>query len=166
MSGILYSPSSHSAHFLRVISFSDFLKLYIDPNSHKFIFLSQPCGNPRYLSGKESTCQCRRCQKRQFNPWVRKILWRRAWPLTPVFLPGESHGQRSQAGYSPQGRRVRHDWATSLNFNFLSLTKVPSQSISLPLWCSVKSMEFKKQALPTRSSSPSWRCLESDSLWH
>ena len=30
-----------------------------------------------------------------FNPWVRKIPWRRKWQLTPVFLPGESHGQRS-----------------------------------------------------------------------
>ena len=36
-----------------------------------------------------------------FDPWVRKILWRRAWQPTPVFLPGESHGQRSLAGYSP-----------------------------------------------------------------
>ena len=33
----------------------------------------------------------------------RKILWKRAWQPTPVFLPGESHGQRSQAGCSPQG---------------------------------------------------------------
>ena len=39
-----------------------------------------------------------------FDPWVRKILWRRAWQPTPVFLPGESHGQRSLAGYSPWGR--------------------------------------------------------------
>ena len=38
-----------------------------------------------------------------FDPWVRKILWRRAWLPTPVFLPRESYGQRSLAGYSPQG---------------------------------------------------------------
>jgi len=38
-----------------------------------------------------------------FNPWVGKIPWRKAWQLTPVFLPGESHGQRSLMGYSPQG---------------------------------------------------------------
>ena len=36
-----------------------------------------------------------------FNPWVRKIPWRRKWLLTPIFLPGESHGQRSLAAYSP-----------------------------------------------------------------
>ena len=38
-----------------------------------------------------------------FNPRVRKIPWRRKWQPTPVFLPGESHGQRSLAGYSPWG---------------------------------------------------------------
>ena len=52
---------------------------------------------PWWLSGKESTCQCR---KNEFDPWVRKIPWRRARP-TPVFLPGESRGQRSLAGYHP-----------------------------------------------------------------
>ena len=36
-----------------------------------------------------------------FDPWVRKIPWRREWQPTPVFLPGESHGQRSLVGYSP-----------------------------------------------------------------
>ena len=35
-------------------------------------------------------------------PWVRKIPWRRAWQLTPVFLPGEPHGQKSLVGCSPQ----------------------------------------------------------------
>ena len=39
------------------------------------------------------------------DPWLRKIPWRRAWRLTPVFLPGESHGERSLAGYSPCGRK-------------------------------------------------------------
>ena len=48
--------------------------------------------------GKESTCQCSRPG---FNPWVRKIPWRRKWQPTPVFLPGKSLGQRSLAGYSP-----------------------------------------------------------------
>ena len=39
------------------------------------------------------------------DPWVRKIPWRRTWQSTPVFLPGESHGQRSLAGYSPWGHK-------------------------------------------------------------
>ena len=52
------------------------------------------------VSGKESACQCRR---HGFNHWVWKIPWKREWLPTPVFLPGESHGQRSLMGYSPWG---------------------------------------------------------------
>ena len=64
---------------------------------------------PCWLSGKESACQCRRCQ---FDLWVRKIPWRKKWQPPPVFLPGKPHGQRSLAGYSPWGcKRVRHDLA-------------------------------------------------------
>ena len=55
---------------------------------------------PRWLSGKESACQHRRSG---FNPWVKRILWRRKWQHSPVFLPGESYGQRSLAGYSLWG---------------------------------------------------------------
>ena len=40
-----------------------------------------------------------------FDPWVGKILWRRKWQPTPVFLPGKSHGQRSMVGCSPWGRK-------------------------------------------------------------
>ena len=40
-------------------------------------------------------------KKPGFDPWVEKIPWRRTWQPTPVFLPGESHGQRSLGGYSP-----------------------------------------------------------------
>ena len=40
-------------------------------------------------------------KRHRFSPWVRKIPWNRKWQLTLVFLPGESHGQRSLAGYSP-----------------------------------------------------------------
>ena len=43
------------------------------------------------------------CRRPGFDPWVWKIPWRKAWQPTPVFLPGESHGQRSLVGYSPWG---------------------------------------------------------------
>ena len=45
--------------------------------------------------GKEPTYQCRRCNRSWFDPWVEKAPWRKAWQPTPVFLPGESHGQRA-----------------------------------------------------------------------
>ena len=54
-------------------------------------------------SGKELASQCWRHKKHGFDPWLGKIPWRRAWQPTPVFLPGESHGQRNLVGYSPQG---------------------------------------------------------------
>ena len=55
-------------------------------------------GLPWWLSGKESTCQCRRCG---FDPWVGEVPWRRKWQPNPVFLPGKFHGQRNLAGHSP-----------------------------------------------------------------
>ena len=60
---------------------------------------------PGATSGKEPACQCRRRKKGRFDPWVGKIPWRRAWQPTPVFLPGESHRQRSLVGYSPWGHK-------------------------------------------------------------
>ena len=59
--------------------------------------------------------------------------WRKKWHPTPVLLPGKSHGQRSLVGYSPWGRRVRHDWATSLHsLHTLSLEKeMPTHSTIL-----------------------------------
>ena len=51
---------------------------------------------------------CRRLKGYRFDPWVRKIPWRRKWQLTPVFLPGKSHGQRSLVGYSPWGQKESH----------------------------------------------------------
>ena len=52
-------------------------------------------GFPRWLTGKESACQCRRNGRYRLDPWVRKIPWSRQWQPSPVFLPGESHGQKN-----------------------------------------------------------------------
>ena len=60
-------------------------------------------GLPRWLSGKEPSCQCRSYRSCRFDPWVGKILWRRKWQPTPVFLPGESHEQGNLVGSSPWG---------------------------------------------------------------
>ena len=59
---------------------------------------------------QEPTCQCRRHKRHGFHPWVGKIPRRRARQPTLVFLPGESHGQRSLVGYSPWGHK---EWDTA-----------------------------------------------------
>ena len=51
---------------------------------------------------------CLKCGTPRFDPWVEKILWRRKWQPTPVYLPGKSHGQRSLAGCSPWGHKDSH----------------------------------------------------------
>ena len=50
---------------------------------------------------KNMPAKARRRKELRFNPWVRKIPWRRAWQPAPVFLPGESRGLRSLVGSSP-----------------------------------------------------------------
>ena len=89
-----------------------YLYVYTKINSIKF-----------WLKKKTQTCRVFRRKKtdNQHNTlWLinipGKISWRRKWHPTPVFLPGKSHGWRSLVGYSPWGRRVRHDWAISLHF--------------------------------------------------
>ena len=62
-------------------------------------------GIPRWCSGKDPACQCRRYKRLGFDPWVRRIPWSRKWHLTLVFLPGKFHGQRSLAGYSQWGSK-------------------------------------------------------------
>ena len=59
----------------------------------------------RWHSGKETHTDARDSRHMDLIPWVRKIPWRRKWQPTPVFLPGESHGQKSPVGYSPRGQK-------------------------------------------------------------
>ena len=56
-------------------------------------------------TGVKNLSAVQRHKKGEFDPWFRKIPWRRKWQITPVFLPGESHGQRSLAGYSSWGHK-------------------------------------------------------------
>ena len=62
-------------------------------------------GFPSCSVGKEPACQFRRHRRCRFNPWVRKIPWRRKGQPAPVPLPGKCHGQRSLAGYSPKSHK-------------------------------------------------------------
>ena len=82
-------------------------------------FILSFCGLPRWLSGKESACQCLPMQETQ-EKWVpslgQKIPWRRKWQPTPVFLPGVSHGQRSLAGHKEQD--VFETWLSTFSIYF------------------------------------------------
>ena len=64
-------------------------------------------------SGKEPACQCKRCKRQGFDPWVGKIPWRRSWQPTPVFLPGESPWTEEPGGLQSIGlQRIGHDWSS------------------------------------------------------
>ena len=82
--------------------------------THKYIPIT--CiGLDWWLRGQSVCLQCRRPG---FDPWVRKIPWRRKWQSTPVLLPGKSHGQRSLVDYRPWDRKESdHDWANSLSLS-------------------------------------------------
>ena len=64
---------------------------------------------PGGTSCKEPTCQCRIHKRHGFDPWVRKIPWRRKRQPIPVFLPGESHEQRNGGLQSWGSQRVSHN---------------------------------------------------------
>ena len=76
-----------------------------------YINIKAACG----ASGKEPTSKCKRCG---FNPWVRKIPWRREWQPTPAFLPGEFHGERSLAVYRQWVAKSRM-WLSDKHFHKL-----------------------------------------------
>ena len=77
-------------------------------------------GLPRWRSGKESICQCRRCRRCGFHPWAGKNPWRRKWQPTLVFLPREFHSQGFLVGHSPWGPKksdTTEQLTLSLHFN-------------------------------------------------
>ena len=90
-------------NYLKLIvpQFSQLLKeimILRTPLSDKVVKFNPP-------TNAESSCQCRRCKRCRFSPWVGKIPWKRKWQHTPVFLPGKFHGQRSLVGYSPRDHK-------------------------------------------------------------
>ena len=86
-----------------------------------------PCqGRPGGTRGKEPACQCRRHKRHGFDPWIGKIPWRRVWQPTLVFLPGESHGQRSLVGYI---QSMGAWWATVHGVTELDMTEPSSRDI-------------------------------------
>ena len=67
-------------------------------------------GFPGDTSGKEPACQCRRWTRCRFHLLHWEDAWSRKQQFIPVFLPGESHGQKSLTGHILWGHRVRHNW--------------------------------------------------------
>ena len=97
------------------------------------IYLLEWLFSVRWLHVKESACQCRRCR---FDPWVGMIPWRRKWQLTPVFLPGKYHGERSLAGSSPWGCK-ESDTTEQLNNNNNSALKQTNKQNSCSCICNM-----------------------------
>ena len=67
---------------------------------------------PRWLSGRESPCQCRRHKRVGFNPWVRKISWRKKWQPAPAFLPGKILWTEESSRLQSRSQRAGHDLVT------------------------------------------------------
>ena len=95
---------------------------------------------PQWFCGKESGWQCKR---HWFDPWVGRIPWRGKWQPTPVFLPRESHGQRSQVGYSSWSCK-ESDTIEQLTHTYKhNPSKLNYQSLSFHTW----KMEINKTYL-------------------
>ena len=116
-------------HPRQTFSLSHLALEYCHPPSDRLIYSSQAmkyiwCAVPmlwlpRWVSGKESACQCRR---HRFDPWVEKILWSRKWQRnskwqpTPVFLPRTFHGRRSLAVHGVANSQTwLSNWAHTLS---------------------------------------------------
>ena len=137
-------------------------------------------GLPRWLTGKESACQYRRCRGHGFDPWVGKIPWRRKWQPTPVFSPGKFHGQRSLAGYNPWSHKVVEcsgklkcpalRWTTWFRVGCCcpTGTMTPNGSHFFPLATAVStSYHCHPPSVPTSISDPSscQRCTVDKGKW-
>ena len=101
-----------------------------------------------------------------FDPWVGKIPWRRKWQPTPVFMPGESHGQRSQVGYRPWGCKESDTTELSLslscigegNGNPLQYSCLENPRDGGAWWAAVYGVAQSRTRLKRLSSSSSSPC--------
>jgi len=108
---------------------------------------------PRCLSGKESACQAGDTGNLSSAPRVAKIPWRRKWPSTTVFLPGESHGQRILVGYSP-GTRKESAMTELLNSSSKSNDKYPYRRKAKEIW------EREREESHRKKEEAEWRCRQ------
>ena len=125
---VLYRNLVWEGNSLKSTSLSTFMTFYLIEISCEMLFshcvsrfyllaiLTSWCGKPclcpflRYSQLALKNLPACAADETWVSPWVGKIPWRRAWQPTPVSLPGESHGQRTLAGYSPWGHK---EWDTA-----------------------------------------------------
>ena len=107
---------------------------------------------------------CPQCRRPGFSPWIGKMPWRREWLLTPAFLSGEFHGQRSLAGYNPRGCK-ESDMTMQLTHSCLSLSlRLRKTKFEDMLPVSWKTLQLARRPLPSewdqrksrKRVSPSW----------
>ena len=110
----------------------------------QILLINDQTGGKRNIRGCLRWWRIRlQCKRPGFDPWVGKIPWRRKWLFIPVFLPGDSHGQRSLMGYSPWGHK-ESDMTEQPILHFLSSSHI----VALKSW-------GKKQLNVWTSASPS-----------
>ena len=141
--------ATHSSTLARKIPWMEenpeIARQYIKINCHILQPLIYMYGLPWWLSGKESICQCRSCR---FSPWVRKIPWRRKWQLTPAFLPGKSHEQRSLTGHCPWDlKRAGHNSVTKQQ---VCMTKDFSNAVQNKSGIPTKAISFSRESSQSR----------------
>ena len=102
---------------------------------------------------KKICLQCKRHRRHGHDPWVGKIPWKRAWQPTPVFLPRESHGQRSLVHYSPRFcRQLDKTEATELVLYIYLSVQFSSVTQSCPTLCD--HMNCSTPGLPAHHQLP------------
>ena len=111
-------------------------------------------GFPRGSDGKESACNS---GEPGFNPWIGKIPWRREWQPTLIFLPGESHGQRSLSGCSSySGKELDTAEATNTHVRHVAFLEHPASFSFLCVSLVIQPLCFE-YLLHTRLCSRSWQ---------
>ena len=109
--------------------------------------------------------------RHRFNPWVRKIPWRRKWQPTPIFLPGESRGQRSLVGYSPCGHKESdmNEQLSTIEVLILAFSRPKHFLGSLRFDSWVEKIPWRRKWQPTPIFLPgksyAQRSLEGHSPW-
>ena len=103
---------------------------------------------------------CLQWRRPWFNPWVRKICWRRKLLPSPVFWPGEFHVQRSLAGYSPWGHKELTRLSDFQFHAFHTIFFIPA--LSHVQICEIK--QSKTEIVNIRYLKPKFIVLEIDSI--